>query len=233
MILRFFEILAVLFFSLLGGLLWGLGAFPAVYLVAQFWDIVMTYEPLLKILMLGLLFGVSIMVWILSFVALIASIGFIFPLKLHEARVPYKSIATTKWIIVSFLHILGMKFVEWFQPSVILNIYFSALGAKIGTGVRINTARIWDMSLISIDKGTVIGGRAVILGHLAEKGELVFAPVRIGKKCLIGTSAQINPGCTIGDGAVIASRAVLKKYTNVPPGEIWGGIPAKKIRESA
>ena len=70
------------------------------------------------------------------------------------------------------------------------------------------------MSLITFGKGTVIGGRAVILGHLAEKGEMVFAPVKIGKKCLIGTSAQINPGCTIGDGAVIASRAVLKKYTH-------------------
>ena len=88
------------------------------------------------------------------------------------------------------------------------------------------------MSIITIRKGTVIGGRAVILGHLAEKGEMVFAPVKIGKKCLIGTSAQINPGCTIGDGAVIASRAVLKKYTHVPAGEIWGGIPAKKIKES-
>ena len=61
---------------------------------------------------------------------------------------------------------------------------------------------------------------------------MVFAPVKIGKKCLIGTSAQINPGCTIGDGAVIASRAVLKKYTHVPAGEFGVGFQPKKIKES-
>jgi len=34
----------------------------------------------------------------------------------------------------------------------------------------------------------------------------------------------------IGEGAVIASRAVVPKWTNIPPGEVWGGIPAKCIR---
>jgi len=61
---------------------------------------------------------------------------------------------------------------------------------------------------------------------------LILAPVKIGAKCLIGVGAQINPGCEIGDGVVIASRAVLPKYTKVPPREVWGGIPAKLIRKS-
>ena len=232
MILRFFELLAVISFSILGGALWGIAAFPSIFLVNTFWSLIMAQSNILMILYLSVILGVALMIWIISFVILVAIIGFVFPLKLSKARVPYRSIPTTKWVIISFLHVLGMKFVEWFQPTVVMNIYFKALGANIEKGVRINTARIWDMSLITIGKGTVIGGRAVILGHLAEKGEMVFAPVKIGKKCLIGTSAQINPGCTIGDGAVIASRAVLKKYTHVPAGEIWGGIPAKKIKES-
>ena len=59
-----------------------------------------------------------------------------------------------------------------------------------------------------------------------------MAPVKIGSKCVIGTHAQVNPGCVIGDKAVIASRAVLPKYTVVPAGEVWGGIPAKCIRRA-
>ncbi|MGI2880104.1 type B chloramphenicol O-acetyltransferase [Vibrio furnissii] len=50
----------------------------------------------------------------------------------------------------------------------------------------------------------------------------------IGNDVWIGSEAMIMPGVTIGDGAVIASRAVVTK--NVAPYEIVGSNPAKHIR---
>ena len=73
-------------------------------------------------------------------------------------------------------------------------------------------------------------GHAVINAHLVERGELVMAPVNIGDDALIGANSTVQPGCTIGAGAVVASKAVVPKWTEIPPGEIWGGIPAKCIR---
>jgi chloramphenicol O-acetyltransferase type B len=52
---------------------------------------------------------------------------------------------------------------------------------------------------------------------------------RIGNDVWIGYEALIMPGVTIGDGAIIASRAVVTG--NVPPYAIYGGNPAKLIRE--
>lgn len=52
--------------------------------------------------------------------------------------------------------------------------------------------------------------------------------VSIGNDVWIGDGALILSGVTIGDGAVIAARAVVTK--NVAPYEIVGGNPAKHIR---
>lgn len=51
----------------------------------------------------------------------------------------------------------------------------------------------------------------------------------IGNDVWIGTEAMIMSGITIGDGAIIASRAVVTK--NVPPYTIVGSNPAKHIRD--
>lgn len=50
----------------------------------------------------------------------------------------------------------------------------------------------------------------------------------VGNDVWIGEGAFIRRGVTIGDGAVIASRAVVVK--DVPPYTIVGGIPAKPIK---
>lgn len=44
----------------------------------------------------------------------------------------------------------------------------------------------------------------------------------------IGSGVVILGGVTIGKGAVVAAGAVVNK--SVPPFEIWGGVPAKKIK---
>lgn len=51
----------------------------------------------------------------------------------------------------------------------------------------------------------------------------------IGNDVWIGAEAMIMPGVTIGDGAVIATRAVVTK--NVEPYTIVGGNPAKQIKK--
>jgi acetyltransferase-like isoleucine patch superfamily enzyme len=39
------------------------------------------------------------------------------------------------------------------------------------------------------------------------------------------------PGADIGDGAVVTAGSVVTMNTVVPPNELWGGIPAKKIKD--
>lgn len=53
--------------------------------------------------------------------------------------------------------------------------------------------------------------------------------ITIGNDVWIGYEAVIMAGVTIGDGAIIGTRAVVTK--DVPPYTIVGGVPAKTIRK--
>lgn len=57
-----------------------------------------------------------------------------------------------------------------------------------------------------------------------NKGDIV-----IGNDVWIGYEAVILSGVTIGDGAIIGTRAVVTK--DVPPYTIVGGVPARQIRK--
>ena len=57
-----------------------------------------------------------------------------------------------------------------------------------------------------------------------NKGDIV-----IGNDVWIGYEAVIMAGVTIGDGAIIGTRAVVTK--DVPPYTTVGGVPAKTIRK--
>ena len=65
------------------------------------------------------------------------------------------------------------------------------------------------------------------VGNVAEawdnKGDIV-----VGNDVWIGYEAVVMAGVTIGDGAIIGSRAVVTR--DVPPYAIVGGVPAKLIR---
>lgn len=52
-------------------------------------------------------------------------------------------------------------------------------------------------------------------------------PLTIGNDVWIAAGAQVLRGVSIGHGAVVGGGAVITK--NVPPYEIWAGVPGRKI----
>jgi len=65
-----------------------------------------------------------------------------------------------------------------------------------------------------------------------EKSEVTIRsvpPPVIGNGVWIGAKVVILRGITIGDRSVVAAGAVVNK--SIPAGEIWGGVPAQKIRD--
>nr|WP_246082003.1 DapH/DapD/GlmU-related protein [Peptacetobacter hominis] len=105
----------------------------------------------------------------------------------------------------------------------------------IDKNVFINSGcKFQDQGGITIGEGTLIGHNVVIatLNHNMspeKRGNMIPAPVQIGKNVWVGSNSTILSGVKIGDGAVIAAGAVVTK--DVEKNTVVGGVPAKKIRE--
>lgn len=91
-------------------------------------------------------------------------------------------------------------------------------------------------SLINIGDNVIIGSNVCFLTHDAFHGvcnrcgikvnEKVGC-IKVGNNCFIGANASITCDVQIGDDVVIAAGAVVTH--DVPSGEVWGGVPAKRI----
>ncbi|MDI1323214.1 MAG: acyltransferase [Algoriphagus sp.] len=115
---------------------------------------------------------------------------------------------------------------------------------KSGKLIIGNFTHIGDFTIIDLVENVLIGNDVAIgpnctiytHDHIyddknlpAWKGGLISKPVIIEDGSWIGSGVTILPGVVIGKRAVIAAGSVVTK--NVPDNVIYGGIPAKFIKE--
>lgn len=88
-----------------------------------------------------------------------------------------------------------------------------------------------DPSLTEIGRNVVFGYGASVTCHTQQRDAIAVQRVMIGDDALIGANATIFSGCRIGRGAVVLSGAVVPPDTIIGDYEVWGGLPAKKIKD--
>lgn len=105
-------------------------------------------------------------------------------------------------------------------------------GATIGNHVSLGLDVQLDVLFpqrITIGEDSIIGYRTTVLCHGYTHGAYQLGNVTIGKRASIGANCTILPGVTIGDGAVIGAMSLVNR--DVPAGEFWAGVPARRIRD--
>ena len=216
-------------------ILWGLPVAPAYAVFDQISAQFLTTSTFANYIIYGLSAGLAFMVYILSLLFFSGMTQRIIHVRVPEDKIVDKleSWTTVRWAVCAHLHRCTHPVLVHTIPSPICNAYYRLAGAKIGKGVQINTINLNDPSTVTIGDKVVIGGRSVINGHLVEKGQIVLARVKLEAGCLIGAGSTIQPGVRIGKGAVIATNGLVGKWKDIPDGEVWAGLPVKKIKESS
>jgi len=109
----------------------------------------------------------------------------------------------------------------------------------------------WGWTVIHPENLTI--GEDVDIGTFtllaAHKGITIFSGVKIGSHCAIYTkstiddkegtvvidnNAKVGSHCTIMPGVVINFNAIVAAHSfvncDIPSGEMWGGVPARRIK---
>ena len=112
----------------------------------------------------------------------------------------------------------------------------NARGLRIGSRTSVGDGAILDARgglTIGADVNLSTGVHIWTAQHGWNDPDFAFqsAPVLIGDRAWISTRVTVLPGCTIGEGAVVAAGSVVTK--NLDPYGLYAGVPAKRIGDRA
>jgi hypothetical protein len=180
-------------------------------------ETVLSFSSSFNIAFRAVSLGVALTVSIFLFASLllisIPILNKLVPMKKENWRGTYYSLKVIPWFYHNALVFLARyTFLNFVQSTPIINMFYSAMGMKIGKGCIINTVNIQDPCLIELGDHVTIGGSATVFCHYGQAGFLVIAPVKIGNGATIGLKASIMGDVEIEDHVLIpAHTAILPK----------------------
>lgn len=115
-----------------------------------------------------------------------------------------------------------------FVPVPLMRLNYQLLGARLGDNTY-SSGIMFDPPLIRIGHDCIVGQSSMLIPHVIEGQRLAHYGITIGNNVTIGAQAVVLAGVSIGDNAIVAIGAVVLKDTVIGAGEVWAGMPAKKL----
>ena len=142
-----------------------------------------------------------------------------------------------------------IKSVRGFTPQIGEDCFMADNAAVIGDVVVGNGCSIWfgtvlrgDVNSIRIGNGTNIQdgtvihtlyqrSTTVIGGNVSVGHNVTIHGAEIKDNALIGMGSVVLDHAVVGEGAIVAAGSVVLGKTVIPPHTLWGGVPAKYIKD--
>ena len=124
---------------------------------------------------------------------------------------------------------LGLELISTIHPTAHLDS-----DVKIGKGVVISpracviTGSVLGDSINLLTGATIDHDNVIADGVVISPGVHTSGRVHIGQDVFVGTGATFLPDARVGEGAFIGAGSVVLR--EVPAGEVWAGVPAKRLK---
>ncbi|KAK5653684.1 hypothetical protein OQA88_8714 [Cercophora sp. LCS_1] len=109
------------------------------------------------------------------------------------------------WIVQKISAVFGMGILSFTNPTRIL--YYRLMGAKIGKGVKIESAQIGEWDLVEIQDGAKLD-HCICRPFGAETNtQMYLGRIVIGKNASVGLASIVAPGTRVPDGTCIGPNS--------------------------
>ena len=142
----------------------------------------------------------------------------ILPVKGVSPQIPGSCFIAPNATIVGDV-VMGEECSIWFNAVVRGDVNSISMGNKVN---------VQDGACIhcTYQKTKTIIGNNVSIGHNA-----IVHGCKVADNVLIGMGSIVMDNVVIGENSIIAAGAVVLEGTHVPPGSIFAGVPAKKVKD--
>lgn len=106
--------------------------------------------------------------------------------------------------------------------------YNAVLRGDVNSIVMGNKVNVQDNAMVhcTYQKSATTIGNNVSIGHNA-----IVHGCTLKDNVLIGMGAIVMDDCIVESNSIVAAGAVVTAKTHIKEGEIWAGVPAKKVKD--
>ncbi|MDO5615749.1 MAG: gamma carbonic anhydrase family protein [Cruoricaptor ignavus] len=114
---------------------------------------------------------------------------------------------------------MGKQCSVWYNAVIRGDVNYIKMGNKVNVQDNV-------MLHCTYEKYPLIIGNNVSIGHNA-----IVHGCTLHDNVLIGMGAVVMDNCVIESNSIVGAGSVVVQGTHIKSGEVWGGIPAKKIKD--
>ena len=107
----------------------------------------------------------------------------------------------------------------WFSAVVRGDVHYIKMGNKVNIQDNATIHATYQKSPTTIGNNVSIGHNAIVHG------------CTIHDNVLVGMGAIVMDDCIVESNSIVAAGSVVTAKTHIKEGEIWAGVPAKKVKD--
>lgn len=114
---------------------------------------------------------------------------------------------------------MGEQCSIWYNAVIRGDVHYIKMGSKVNVQDNAMLHCTYEKHPLNIGNNVSIGHNAIVHG------------CTLHDNVLIGMGAIVMDNCIVESNSIVGAGSVVTQGTHIKSGEVWGGVPAKKLKD--